>query len=289
VSTATELLGTALAAPVIVAPTALHTLAEPEGEVATARGAAAAGSLLVLSSRSGREIAAVAAAAGPWWYQVYVLRDRAITRDQVGRAVLTGAQCLVLTADAPYVFPRAGVQAPLPVNGAVAALSTPGQRPADREQDPALCLDDIGWLSAMSGLPVLVKGVLRADDAAACVSAGAAGVIVSNHGGRQLDRSISTASALAPIVDMIADTVPVLVDGGIRDGRDVLTALALGASAVLIGRPVLWALSTGGAAGVQSCLDFYRADLQRAMSLAGIRDVSDIGADLITPAIPSGP
>jgi 4-hydroxymandelate oxidase len=141
----------------------------------------------------------------------------------------------------------------------------------------------------MSGLPVLVKGVLRADDAAACVSAGAAGVIVSNHGGRQLDRSISTASALAPIVDMIADTVPVLVDGGIRDGRDVLTALALGASAVLIGRPVLWALSTGGAAGVQSCLDFYRADLQRAMSLAGIRDVSDIGADLITPAIPSGP
>ena len=286
VSTATDVLGTPLSAPVLVAPTALHTLVEPEGEVATARATADAGSLLVLSSRSGREIEAVAAGAGPWWYQVYVLRDRAITCEQVDRAVTAGARALVLTADAPYVYPRAGVTMPLPVVGPAAELVTPGSRPPGREQDPALSLDDIGWLAARSGLPVLVKGVLRADDATACVAAGAAGVIVSNHGGRQLDRSVPTATALATVVAAVAADVPVLVDGGLRDGHDVLTALALGARAVLIGRPVLWALAAGGAAGVRSCLDFYRADLERAMSLAGLPAVSDIGPDLVIPVTP---
>lgn len=284
VDTAVTLLGAPLAAPVLVAPTALHTLAHPDGEAATARGAAAAGSVLVLSARSGVPIRTVAAAAGPWWYQTYVLRDRAVTAQQVRRAADAGARALVLTVDAPYVYPRPGVTAPLPLAGAEAAAVTPGRRPAAREQDPSLGWDAIGWLASVSGLPVLVKGVLHPDDARRCVSVGAAGVIVSNHGGRQLDRAVATADALPAVVDAVAGRVPVLVDGGIRDGLDVLVALGLGASAVLVGRPVLWALALDGAAGVTACLDLYRTQLHRAMSLAGLRRVAEVGRDLLRPA-----
>ncbi|HEX5741856.1 MAG TPA: alpha-hydroxy acid oxidase, partial [Pilimelia sp.] len=275
VDTATTLLGAPLAAPVLVAPTALHTLAHPDGEAATARGAAAAGSLLVLSARSGVPAAAVAAAAaGPWWYQTYVLRDRGATAAQVRGAAAAGARALVLTADAPYVYPRPGVAAPLPLAGPQAAAVTPGHRPAAREQDPSLGWDAIGWLASVSGLPVLVKGVLHPDDARRCVSAGAAGVIVSNHGGRQLDRAVATAVALPAVVDAVGDRVPVLVDGGVRGGLDVLVALGAGARAVLVGRPVLWALALGGADGVAACLDLYREQLHRAMALAGLRRIA---------------
>jgi 4-hydroxymandelate oxidase len=284
VATGARVLGADLAAPVIAAPTALHTLAHPEGEVATARGLAAAGSLMIQSARSGRPLEAVAAQAPAWWYQVYVLRSRAVTADQVRRAVAAGAQALVLTVDAPYVYPRPGRTGPLPVVGEQAALVTPEHRPADHEQDPGVGVGAIGWLAELSGLPVLVKGVLHPRDALACVRAGAAGVIVSNHGGRQLDRSVSTASALGPVVAAVAGRVPVLVDGGIRDGYDVLTALALGARAVLVGRPVLWSLAVGGAPGVAACLRAYRSELARAMSLAGVRTVAEAGPDLLRPA-----
>jgi 4-hydroxymandelate oxidase len=272
VSTEIELFGARLAAPVLAGPTALHTLAHPDGEAATARGVAAAGSLLVLSARAGRPPAEIPM-AGPWWFQAYVLRDRDITEQQVRAAVAAGAGAIVLTADAPYVHPR-----PVPQAGAL----SPASRPVGREQDPALDAGAIGWLAAISGRPVLVKGVLGARDAMACVDAGAAGVIVSNHGGRQLDRVVATARALGPVVEAVAGRVPVLVDGGIRDGGDVLTALALGARAVLIGRPVLWALATGGADGVRDCLDFYRTDLARTMAQAGLPAISDIDPDVIT-------
>jgi 4-hydroxymandelate oxidase len=272
VATEIELLGARLAAPVLAAPTALHTLAHPEGEAASARGVEAAGSLLVLSARAGRPLDQIRP-AGPWWFQAYVLRDRVVTEQQVRDAATAGAAAIVLTADAPYVPPR-----PVPEAGVLA----PGARSPGMRQDPALDPSAIAWLAAISGRPVLVKGVLRPEDAVACVAAGAAGVIVSNHGGRQLDRVITTADALGPVAEAVGGRVPVLVDGGIRDGADVLTALALGARAVLIGRPVLWALATGGADGVQDCLDFYRTDLAGVMAQAGLPTVADIDQTVVT-------
>lgn len=272
VSTEIELFGARLAAPVLAGPTALHTLAHPEGEAATVRGVEAAGSLLVLSARAGRPLAEVPLRR-PWWFQSYVLRDREITERQVRAAVTAGASAIVLTADAPFVHPR-----PVPQAGAL----SPATRPAGSEQDPTLDATAIAWLAEISGKPVLVKGVLGARDAAACVDAGAAGVIVSNHGGRQLDRVIATPRALGPVVAAVAGRVPVLVDGGIQDGGDVLTALALGATAVLIGRPVLWALAAGGADGVRDCLDLLRADLAWTMAQNGLPTIGDINADVVT-------
>ncbi|MDN3292658.1 alpha-hydroxy acid oxidase [Streptomyces ficellus] len=283
VDTAVELLGSRLASPVLAAPTALQRMAHDEGEVATAAGIAAAGSLMVLSSRATRYPEDVAAAAGPWWYQVYWLRDPGITRRQVERATAAGARALVLTVDAPYVPPKATPQLPLPLpqDDELCRLVGLGSRLPGWEQDPSLGLDAIGELHQLSGLPVLVKGVLRADDALACVAAGAAGVIVSNHGGRQLDRAMATADALPAIARAVGDAVPVLVDGGIRTGTDVLVALALGARAVLVGRPVLWALALDGAAGVTALLESYRTQLSTAMALAGAPRVAEIDGSLL--------
>ena len=266
VSTTVNLLDASLSLPVLAALTALHVMAHPEGEVLTAAGVRAAGSLLVLSSRSGRRIEDVGAAAGPWWYQVYVLRDRSLTARQVERAVAAGAAALVLTVDAPYVATKRRMTAPLPIVDDYARQTAIGTRSTQWEQDPAIGWDTVEWLRDLSGLPVVVKGVLRPDDAAECVRVGAAGVIVSNHGGRQLDRAVATAHALPSIVQAVDGRVPVLVDGGIRTGADVLTALALGARAVLVGRPVLWALASGGADSVQACFEAFGAELAEAMA-----------------------
>lgn len=283
VDTGVEVLGTRLASPVLAGPTAFHRLAHDEGETATAAGVAAAGSLLVLSSRATRHPEDVAAVAGPWWYQVYWLRDAEVTRRQVERAVAAGARALVLTVDAPYVPPRAtsGLPLPLPEDDELCRAVGVGTRLPGWEQDPALGLEAIGRLHRMSGLPVLVKGVLRADDAESCVAAGAAGVIVSNHGGRQLDRAVSSAAALPAVAAAVGARVPVLVDGGIRSGTDVLVALALGARAVLLGRPIVWSLALGGAAGVTALLDSYRTQLSTAMALAGCARVTDVDATLV--------
>ncbi|MFF3677357.1 alpha-hydroxy acid oxidase [Streptomyces sp. NPDC002120] len=284
VDTGIELLGERLSSPVLAAPTAFHAMAHPEGEVATAEGIRDAGQLMVLSSRATSPVEGVAAAAGPWWFQVYVLRDREITARQVRRAVAAGARALVLTVDAPYVATKPRVTRPLPLPRDAHVLDVGvDTRTADWEQDPSIGPGTIDWLRAESGLPVLVKGVLRADDALACRDAGAAGVIVSNHGGRQLDRALPTAHALRPVVEALAGELPVLVDGGIRTGTDVLTALALGADAVLIGRPVLWALAVEGRAGVRSLLDSYRTELAEAMALVGARSPGEIGFDLLAP------
>jgi 4-hydroxymandelate oxidase len=283
VDTSLSLAGTPLASPVLAGPTALHAMADPQGEPATARGVAAAGSLLVLSSRSSRPIEQVAEVAGPWWYQVYCLRDREVTGEQVRRAARAGARALVLTVDAPYVAPKPRVRDPLPLgaHGDEALANFPGARALEREQDPSIDAGVIGQLARQSGLPVLVKGVLRADDAVRCVQAGAAGVIVSNHGGRQLDRAVASAHALPAVAEAVGDRVPVLVDGGIRTGTDVLVALALGARAVLLGRPVLWALAVGGSDGVGALLESYRAQLSMAMALAGAANLAQVTADLV--------
>ena len=262
-----------LRTPIAVAPTAFHRLAHPEGEIATASGAARAGALFVLSTRSTRSIEDVAAAvAGPggcWWFQVYLMHERDLTARLVRRAAAAGAQALVLTADTPVV----GRKARRPRDGLIEApdfLANLG--PLDdlavTEFIP-VSLADIGWLADISGgLPVVVKGVLRADDAAACLAAGAAAVIVSNHGGRQLDQAMPTALAL-PAVLAAAAGRPVYVDGGVRTAEHVLAGLALGAQLVFVGRPVLWALACGGADGVQAWLDGLTAGLVHVMALAG--------------------
>ncbi|WP_164008911.1 alpha-hydroxy acid oxidase [Pyxidicoccus trucidator] len=289
VSTTTELLGTPLASPVLVAPTAFHSLAHPEAELATAKGTREAGSLLVLSSRASRRVEDVAAQAGPWWLQVYVFKDRKLTRALVERAVAAGARALVLTGDTPVVGrkrrDRGDAALALPEEDFLANLEGLTRREL-AEQAPDVTFADIAWLRELSGLPVLVKGVLRADDARECLRHGAAGLIVSNHGGRQLDGAVSTADALPEVVEAAEGRVPVLVDGGVRTGRDVLRALSLGARAVLVGRPVLWGLATGGAEGVRRVLDGLREDTAHALALAGVPGIFAIGPDLVAPAHP---
>jgi 4-hydroxymandelate oxidase len=272
---------TAAATPIAVAPTGFQGLAHPEGEVATARGAAQAGALMVVSTRCSmriEEIAeAVAGEGGAWWFQVYVMRDRTLTARLVDRALNAGARALVLTGDTPVVGRKRrdrteGVVSDAHVLaniGPLADLSLTGQA-AD------VTFADIGWLARLGGVPVLVKGVLRADDARACAAAGAAGVIVSNHGGRQLDRAVPTALALPAVAAELGSSVPVFVDGGLRTGADVLAALGLGARAVFLGRPVLWALACGGADGVRDLLTGLTSDLTHEMALAGAAALADV-------------
>jgi 4-hydroxymandelate oxidase len=292
VDTGAELAGASLGTPVGVAPTAFHGLAHPDGELATAAGAAAAGALYVLSSRSTRKIedcaAVTAAAGGTWWFQAYVMRDRELTAGLVRRAAAAGAGAIVLTGDTPVVGHKRRdrwddviAEQDFRVNiGPLAELGA-------AEQSPDVTLADIGWLAEISGgLPVIVKGVLRADDAVACARHGAAGVIVSNHGGRQLDGAITTARALPAVAAALrASRCEVYVDGGLRCGEDILAALALGARAVFLGRPVLWALACGGAGCVSELLASLTADLAHAMALAGATRIGDLGGLAITDTL----
>jgi len=288
VDTSLSLLGSQLSSPILVAPSAFHSLAHPDAELATARATRDAGSLLVLSSRSSRRIEDVASLAGPWWFQVYVFRDRSLTRSLVQRAASSGARALVLTADTPYVGRkrrnRGDSSLPLPEEDFLANLQGLSHREL-AEQAPDVTFADISRLRDDSGLPVLVKGVLRADDALECLHHGAAGLIVSNHGGRQLDGALATADALPEVLQAVQGRVPVLVDGGLRSGSDVLRALSLGASAVLLGRPILWGLATGGADGVRRVLESLREDTALAMALAGASSLSGVGPELLAPPL----
>jgi 4-hydroxymandelate oxidase len=286
----TDILGTHLGMPLVVAPTAYQQVAHPEGEVEMARGVSAAGGLMVVTTRATRVLEEIVAELnGPWWYQVYVIRERRMTEAMVRRAAGLGASALVFTVDLPYIgFKRRGHFAPVTreqhlVNfGAHVPPGATGEEvAAGMEQDMSIGLETIAWLRDLSGLPVIVKGVLRGDDAAACLDAGAAGVVVSNHGGRQLDRAIASAVALPEIVTAVGGRAPVLVDGGIVSGTDVFVALALGATAVLVGRPLLWGLAAAGASGVRRVLDGYREELDHAMGLAGVAAIGDFGSDLV--------
>ena len=277
VSTDVELLGTALRTPVLCGPTAAHGLAHPEGEAATARGVARAGSLMVLSTRASVGVDEVRP-PGPWWWQAYVVRDHDLTRERARTAAAAGASAVVLTGDVPYLGARAGAT----------RLDLTGTPAPGDSQDPGIGLEAIGLLAeASGGLPVLVKGVLRGDDARACLDAGAAGVVVSNHGGRQLDRAAPTAQVLAEVARAVDGRGPVLVDGGLRCGLDVLCALALGADAVLLGRPVLWALAAGGEDAVRDCLDAVTTELGHCLGLAGCTSPLEVGPDLLHPRAPA--
>jgi 4-hydroxymandelate oxidase len=294
----TTVLGTAVTSPVVIAPTAIQGLAHVDGEVATARGAATRGALMVLSSLATCSLEEVAEKVpdGARWMQVYILRDRARTFDLVQRAAAHHYGALVLTVDAPVPGLRlrelrGGVQLPhdlaLPnlVGHSTESAHEGGfMAVATREFEPALTPDDIGWLAGLTDLPVVVKGVQRADDAVRCIDAGAAALVVSNHGARQLADAPATADILPEIVDAVAGRAEVYVDGGLRRPADVVKALALGARAVLIGRPSLWALAAGGADGVAALLGWYESELRRAMALCGAATVAQIDRSLVRRA-----
>jgi 4-hydroxymandelate oxidase len=302
VNPATTLLGTPVSSPVVIAPTAIQGLAHPEGEVATIRGAASVGALTILSSLATRSLEDVAAEApdAPRWMQVYILRERARTAELVARAAASGYGALVLTVDAPVSGLRlrewrAGVHLPDDLSlPNLAGDSTESARAGGfmavvtREFEPSLTPDDIGWLAGLSHLPVVAKGVQRADDAVRCVAAGAQAIVVSNHGARQLADAPATADILAEIVDAVGGRAEVYVDGGVRRAPDVVKALALGARAALVGRPSLWALATGGADGVSNLLRWYESELRRAMALCGAATVDGLDRSLIrrTPGWP---
>lgn len=297
----TSVLGQPVAMPVLVAPTAFHRLADPEGEVATARAAGAAGTVMILSTLSTSTIESVVdAASGPVWFQLYVYRDRKATEGLVRRAEAAGCRALVLTVDAPLLGRRerdVRNRFSLPPSLAVANLLPEGYGdipPAVADSglaayvssflDPALTWRDVTWLRSITELPVLVKGIVRPDDAVRAAEAGAAGVVVSNHGARQLDTSPATIDVLPEVVDALAaqgHRIEVLMDGGVRRGTDILKALALGARAVLVGRPVLWGLAAGGEAGAARVLRLLHDELDLAMALAGAPTVADITRDLV--------
>ncbi len=291
VSTRTAVLGTSVDTPVLVAPTTLQRQAHEEGEAAMVRGAADAGSLVCVSSNAGTPFGALAG-SGPWWVQAYVLRDRQLTLEMLGRARQAGARAVVLTADTPVVGEKYGngpsVWETVPDDHLMANVAWRGVEDTQLEKAADLTPATIDWLRTATGLPVVVKGVLRADDARECVAAGASAVWVSNHGGRQLDGAVATARALRPVADALAGTgAELYVDGGIRTGRHALVALALGATAVFVGRPTLWALAVDGAAGVTRLLTELTAELAHAMALAGAPDVASVTRDLVHDASPT--
>jgi 4-hydroxymandelate oxidase len=294
----TTVLGSAISMPVMVAPTAFHKLACPEGELATARAAARAGTIMVLSSLSNTAIEDVAVAAGgALWFQLYVYRDRGATEALVARAEAAGARALVVTVDAPVLGRRErdvrnGFHLPPGLrveNMTAAGHGEVAHRDGEsglasyvaEKLDPSLGWKDVAWLRSVTRLPVLVKGLVRPDDARAALDSGARGVIVSNHGGRQLDGAPATAAVLGPIADAVQGRIEVLVDGGIRRGTDALKALCLGARAVLVGRPILWGLSIAGEEGALGVLEGLREELDQAMALAGCACIADAKRDLV--------
>ena len=302
--TRVQLLGRTLAHPILLAPVAFQRMAHPDGELAMAYAAAALGAGVVLSTQASVSLESVAQAVlpdpgrGPLWFQLYLQHDRGFTQALVQRAEASGYEALVLTVDAPTSGVRdrerragfrlppgvgpvnlAGLQAPVP------SAPSPGQSAShsalfDGLLHHAPTWEDIAWLQSITRLPILLKGVLHPADARLAMSLGAAGLIVSNHGGRTLDTAPATARALPDVVQAVGGALPVLVDGGIRRGTDVLKAMALGASAVMVGRPAVWGLANAGAAGVAHVLRILRDELEIAMALTGCATLADA-----TPAL----
>lgn len=290
-----EVFGARLASPVGVAPTAYHKLADPDGERATARAAERAGSLFIVSTLATTSLEEVAAAsAGPKWFQLYVHKDRGFTRALVERAEAAGYGALVLTVDTPLlgkrlrdVHNRFALPEPLVMANLVDA---PGVKDASgsalqayvaSRHDASLTWRDVDWLASLTKLPIVPKGIVRADDARLAVEHGARGVLVSNHGGRQLDGAPATIDALGAVAEAVGDRLVVMMDGGVRWGSDVLVALARGARLVFLGRPILWGLAAFGEAGALRVLDLLREDLRRAMALAGCPRLDSLPPDLV--------
>jgi 4-hydroxymandelate oxidase len=295
----TTVLGQKSSMPIMVAPTAFHKLACDEGEVATARAAKAAGTLFILSSLSNTAMEKVFAESGsPRWFQLYIYKDREITRELVQRAEAAGAEAIVLTVDAPGLGTRerdARNSFRLPDGLAVENLAPLGKGEMPKVPGSGLAayvrenfksdlgFGDLDWLCGATRLPVVVKGMCRGDDARRAAEHGAKAVVVSNHGGRQLDTAPATCEVLPHVVEAAGDLCEVYVDGGIRRGSDVLKAIALGARAVLVGRPILWGLTVAGEQGAADVLEILRRELDEAMLLCGCTRIEDIGRWILNP------
>lgn len=280
VSTATTVLGHPIASPVVVAPVAYQQLYHPEGECATARGAAAAGTGIAVSTFSTRSHEEIAAAAPgvPQWCQLYVFQDRGFTREHLAGAAAAGCSAVVLTVDTPVLSQRerdlrVGFEVPsdLPLPYARSAIGVEALNPADQFAllDASVSWRDLEWIAGESRLPVVLKGLTTREDAELALEHGAAAIVVSNHGGRQLDGVPATLDSLPEVVEAVANRVEVYLDGGIRRGTDVAKALALGARAVLVGRPPIYGLTAGGEDGVRHVLELLRDELALALSLLG--------------------
>ncbi len=294
----TTVLGTKVSMPILVAPTSFHGLVHLDGEVATAKGSAAAGSLMIVSTIATKSLEEIAAAVpAPRWFQLYAYRDRKVTEDLVRRATNAGYCAICLTADTPLLGRREKDERnrfTLPPGMGIGNLKPEGLEEMPEAErgsafakyvedflNAALTWRDVDWLKSISPVPVVVKGIMTAEDARLAVDHGVDGIVVSNHGGRQLDSTLGTLDALPEVVAAVKGRVAVLMDGGIRRGTDVLKAIALGANAVLVGRPVLWGLALGGADGVRAVMDHLRTELDTAMALAGRARVKDIDARLV--------
>jgi 4-hydroxymandelate oxidase len=299
VSTATSILGRPVATPVVVSPTAMHRLFCPDGELATARAAARAGAVFILSMTVTTSLEAIAAEVpdARRWFQLYMQTDRGLTRELCRRAAAAGCEALCVTVDAPVVARMRRFQGG--VFSVPPDLPLPNLDVADpgREDrvlgklvagfDAAVTFDDLGSFAEWSGLPVVVKGVIRGDDARRCIESGASAVSVSNHGGRQLGHCVATARVLPGVVDAVDGHGEVYVDGGIRSGVDIVKALALGARAVLIGRPILWGLAADGEEGAQAVIGELTDQLARALAYCGATDPHHLPRDLLGP-VPFG-
>lgn len=297
----TSVLGLPLSAPIGFAPSAFHGLAHPDAELATVRACAAAGRVMTLSTLSNTSIEEVAAQAdGRLWFQLYLYRDRELARALVERAGAAGARALVLTVDTPRLGRREANER----NGFVLPPHLGMPNVGSREQmsqidaeggsqlaeyfaeliDPSLSWRDVEWLRGITDLPIVLKGILTAEDAELAMQHGAAAIWVSNHGGRQLDTAVASIEALPEVVQAVDGRAEVYLDGGIRRGTDVLKALALGARAVFLGRPVLYGLACGGEAGVSRMLDLLTEELRLAMALSGQSDVAGLSPALVRGA-----
>lgn len=292
-STKTSVLGHEIELPVILAPSAMHRISHADGERATARAAAAAGTIMVLSLGSSLPVEDVmTVAAGPVWFQAYVGKDRVRTAEVIHRARAAGCTGLVVTVDAPVVGGRVAERRHgfevlpewfAPGHEPFYGLIPPAAAGAGATElwDPSLTWGDIEWLRGLTDLPLMLKGILRADDAVRAVAEGADAVIVSNHGGRQLDSVVASIDALPKVRDAVGDSATVMVDGGIRRGGDVFKALTQGADAVLVGRPVMWGLAVRGQSGVEQVLRHLAEELELTMALCGARTVAEITPDLV--------
>jgi len=295
IQTARTVLGSPVSMPVLVAPTAFHRLAHPDGELATARAAGAARTLMVASTIATYTIEEIArAATGPLWFQLYVYKDRGLARNLIQRAEKAGYRALCLTVDTPHLGSRerdfrnkftlpAGIEMRnLEAAGIDASrLGDSFRSYVHRQLDCSLTWDTVEWLRGETKLPLILKGIIAAEDAVLAAERGVDGIVVSNHGGRQLDGTEATLRALPRVVDAVAGRAEVFMDGGVRRGTDVLKALALGARAVLVGRPCLWGLAAAGEEGVLRVLEMFRQELMLAMALCGCPDLDAIDRSLI--------
>lgn len=298
----TSILGQPLQLPLLIAPMAFQCLAHPDGEVATALAATSAGVGMVLSTMSTKSMEEVATVnhkqKSLQWFQLYIHKDRGLTRTLVERADAAGYKALCLTVDAPVLGQRERDQRnefTLPPGlhlaniASISGLDIPQQQGESglftyfaQQLNPAVTWRDLEWLQSISPLPLVIKGILRGDDAVRAVEYGAKAIVVSNHGGRQLDGAIASLDALTEIVAAVDGRVEVLLDGGIRRGTDILKALAIGAKAVMIGRPILWGLAVGGQAGVSHVISLLQNELNVAMALSGCTQLQNVDSGLVT-------